>query len=644
MPTFEITGPDGKKYRVTGESADGALAALQDAVGGQAKDEGPAIPQGFSDVWTDEMLFGFPSVAAAGMNAAIRAPFTDKSIGEEYTSIREAQKRGRKQYADEAPVRNALASIGGGIMGAGKLMGAGATATRLIPAGATGLGAAGANIAANAADGAIYGGLSALGHGEDIGQGAGIGAVLGGAAYPVVQAAKGIGNFAGGILGIGNQGRANEAVVEAMRRANLDESQIAAMLDDAARAGQPEYMVADALGNPGQRMLSGVARSPGDMRTTIADTLQARQAGQGERLVNALSEGFAAPQTAQRTGERLTAARASDAARNYGAARAGAGTVDPTEAIRLADDFLQPGASSVFQNATNIADDSVESAVRRARGYLTDGNSVLRDFNASQRAKMELDAMIEGAKPSVQRVLIPIRNALDDALSNASPEYAAARDAYRSQSKIIDALETGKGAASARTRATDNVRQFGGLSADEQKAFRVGYADPLIARVEAASTSPTTNKARLLQTGKSAQEFPAFAAPGQSEKLGDRIAREQRMFETANAALGGSKTADNLADLGEMSAFDPSMIGSIASGNFKGAIIQALTKGTQTLQGRNSQTRDLIAKMLLETSPTQATANLAKAVKAGERLTEVQEKLVRALLGGSVPVAGGAFN
>lgn len=644
MPTFEITGPDGKKYRVTGENADGAFAALQETVGEQTQPEGPSIPYGFTDVWTDEMLFGFPSKGAAGLSALIRAPFTDKSISEEYTNVRDMQKRGRKKYADEAPIRNALASIGGSVMGAGKLMNAGATATRLVPQGLSGLRAAGANILANTADGVAYGGLSALGHDENVAQGMAVGGALGGVAYPVIQAAKGAGNFIGGILGIGNQGRANEAIVEAMRRADLDESQIAGMLDDAARAGQGEYMVADALGNPGQRMLSGVARSPGDMRTTIAETLQGRQAGQGERLVNALSEGFAAPQTAQRTGERLTAARASDAARNYGAARATAGTVDPTEAVRLADDFLQPGASRVFQNSTNIADDSIEAAVRRARQYITDGNSLIRDFSTAQRAKMELDSMIEGAKPTVQRVLIPIRNALDDALSNASPEYSAARDAYRTQSNIIDALDTGKGAASARTRVTDNVREFNALSPAEQQTFRVGYADPLIARVEAAATSPTTNKARMLQTGKTAQEFPAFAAPGQSQRLGDRIAREQRMFETANAALGGSRTADNLADLGEMAAFDPSMIGSIASGNFKGAIIQALTKGTQALQGRNSQTRDLIARMLLETNPTQATANLARAVRAGERLTQTQEQLVRALLAGSVPLAGGALN
>jgi len=637
MPTFEITGPDGNRYRVTGENAEGALSALQQSLGADAPGpDGPAYPVGFSDVWTDDMLFGLPSKASAGLNALIRAPFTDKTIGEEYSALRDQWTRGREQYATEHPARNAAASIGGSVMGVGKLMNLGATTTRLVPAGATGLKTIGANVAANAADGAAYGALSALGHDEDVAQGAGMGAVLGGAAYPAIQAVRGAGNAIGGVLGIGNNSRAQTALAEAVSRSGLDEQQIAAALDDATRAGQSEFTVADAMGNAGQRMLSGVARSPGDMRQTIAETLLQRQMGQGERLSSALAEGFGARQTAQRTADRLTAARASDAARNYGAARAGAGTVDPTDAIRLADDFLSPGASRVFSNANNIADDSVEGAVRRARQYLTDGNSTIRDFGVAHRAKMEIDAMIERAQPSVQRVLIPIRNALDESLATASPDYAAARDAYRSQSRVIDAIDKGKQASSPRTRASDNTREFNMLSTDEQKAFRVGYADPIIARVESASSAPMTNKARMLQTGKSSQEFPAFAAPGQGERLSDRISREQRMFETANLALGGSRTADNIADIGEMASFDPSMIGSLATGNIRGAIVQALTRSAQHMQGRNSQTRDMIARALLETAPTRAAAELSAAVKRGDRLTEMQQHIIRAIIGGGV--------
>lgn len=45
MATFQITGPDGKKYRVSGESADGAMKALKSMQGTQA-----ALPPGGGDV------------------------------------------------------------------------------------------------------------------------------------------------------------------------------------------------------------------------------------------------------------------------------------------------------------------------------------------------------------------------------------------------------------------------------------------------------------------------------------------------------------------------------------------------------------------------------------------------------------------
>src|SRR5690348_15925808 len=46
MPTFQITGPDGKQYRVSGENAEGALSALQQHVGAPA----PSITDAVTDI------------------------------------------------------------------------------------------------------------------------------------------------------------------------------------------------------------------------------------------------------------------------------------------------------------------------------------------------------------------------------------------------------------------------------------------------------------------------------------------------------------------------------------------------------------------------------------------------------------------
>lgn len=599
-----------------------------------------------ASVYTDEMGFGLPGKVGAGLSALTQAglaalpgetPWEGKGVGDLYDKNRSQYQSARQEYAEQHPDANSAASVGGGILG-GSTMGrlAGTAFERVAPRLAQALeGSYLGRMAKDAVSGTAQGAVSAYGHDQDIGLPALIGGVVGGVSRPITSAVGGTASAIGSMMGFGNRGRSQAALAEALARSRQSPDDVYNDMSRAVQQGQPEYTVADSLGNSGQRMLSGIVRSPGDERQQIVEQLQRRQAGQGDRLVNALSEGFDAPQTAIQTRTAMTDARDAAADTNYAAARQSAGVVDPTGAIQHADNFLQPGASGVMSNQSNIADDSVEALVRRARGYLTDGNSVLTDFNAAFRAKRELDRIIK-KNPDV-RELYPIRNALDDSLANASQPYAAARDQFRRESQAIGAIDQGTAAASSRTRAADNIDGFNALQPDQQQPFRVGYADPHIARVEAASMSPTTNKARMLITGKTEQEFPAFAAPGRGDVMGDRIAREQRMFETANQALGGSRTADNLADATEMMGFDPTMLGiagNALTGNLRSAGMQALQHGVNLVQGRNQGTRDMLARMLMQGDPTAARAELAAAVARGQVLNNRQQALVQALIGG----------
>jgi hypothetical protein len=178
-------------------------------------------------------------------------------------------------------------------------------------------------------------------------------------------------------------------------------------------------------------------------------------------------------------------------------------------------------------------------------------------------------------------------------------------------------VDTGRSATSGRTRASDNIRTFGGLSSDEQNAFRAGYVDPLIAKVENSSISPTTNKARALMTEKTGQEFPVFAAPGRADQMGSRIAREQRMFETANAALGGSKTADNLADAADLNKFDPSIMTHLLQGRPVAAAISAVMKAINESRGLPPSVLTRIARGLMETDPNAARLLLSTGAQRG---------------------------
>lgn len=599
------------------------------------------IPYGAGAAWTDAATGGMAGKASAGLGALLRAPFTDKTIGEEYDEGYSSLKAAREKYAEESPAANMAANIGGGVVGGGQLMsGAGNLLSRIPGVNRVFNSGIVGRTAADLAGGTAFGGLSAAGYDEDVAKGALIGGVTGAVARPVMAVGGAALNTAAGLMGLGNQGRAANALSEAVARSGRSVNDIT---DDLARAtaeGQPQYAVADAMGNSGQRMLSGIVRAPGDGRQAVVEALQARQAGQGRRIQNALTEGFGAPQTAQQTEAAQRALRSADGAANYGAARTDAGAVNPTRAIEAADEFLGTGGSLP---RTGIADDSVEGVVRRARALLTDGENVVSDFDTALRAKIELDNMIETGSGTVQNKLKPIRDALDKSLEDSSDAYRNARDTYRQQSQALEAVQTGRDAAR-RGRVEDTIPAFNNMRPDQQQGFRAGYADDYIADVQKAA-GPMTNKARPLISDATAAEFPAFAIQGQGDTLMNRIGREQRMFETTNQALGGSRTADNLADTADAGGFDPTIIGNILTGNFASAAKTALSQSAAGISGRNQATRDMIARALMESSPTRANAALAGAVARGQRLTNAQQMVIRALIGGSVgATAGGTAN
>lgn len=430
-----------------------------------------------------------------------------------------------------------------------------------------------------------------------------VGALAGGAG-PVAAAplANALGRNTMGWVGasVNPQGFANRQMARAVAESGMTPQQIAHEVAAGRAAGQP-LTVADAMGNAGQRMLSNVARAPGVGRTMAVDFLEGRQGDQGRRMAQILAEGFDAPRTAAQTRKAMETARRTAGNANYGAARAQAGAVDISPAIAHADNFLRPGATRLMNPAANIADDSVEAAVRRARAYLTDGRSQITDFNGALRAKMELDAMIEGARPTVQRQLIPIRDAVDEALAATSKPYAAAKNQYRQHSRAIEAIDTGRAAAQ-RGRTEDTTRAFGALSPQEQAGFRVGYADNLIEGVQGGAMGQ--NKARPFTSQAMQTELPIFAAPGRAQPMMQQIGRENRMFETRAHALGGSKTADNLADM-QAAGVDPiSIITNALSGNFTTAARNLVGRSSGALSGYTPRVRELLAMALIEGNGT----------------------------------------
>lgn len=419
----------------------------------------------------------------------------------------------------------------------------------------------------------------------------------------------------------------------------VDESRVApgTVADQIAGAtaeGQPMFTVADALGNAGQRGLSTVARAPGQGRTDVVNFLEGRQGGQAGRVSNALAEGFEAPQTAAQTRDRLTTARDTAADRDYGAVRRDANPVDLSRVIGRIDDTLQPGATRIA-NRTNIADDSVESALQRVRDRLTDDRSTLTEFQAIQRARGNLSDTIERARRAGEgnkaRLLGQVLREMDTAMETASAGHRAANQRFAAGSRAIEAVDEGRTAAQ-RGRSEDTIRDFGARPAEQQAPFRAGYADPLIEQAQSAAFG--ANKARPLTSDAFGAEAAAMA-PG-APMMGRRLGRENTMFETRRQATGGSQTADNLADAAG-GGLDPTLIANAVMGNVHGVARGVLHAGTNMLTGNTPAVRAEMARILMMRGENATPANIRQTLEDLRR-AEVARQIHRRI-GNFAPLA-----
>lgn len=581
------------------------------------------------------ILGGLTDKAGAGISA-LAAPLTGAgvpgaTIGDRYTKNLALEKEIASDFEAAHPNVATAANLVGGLASTGAAAGTALGARALGLTAQTLPGQIGAGIAS----GGVIGGADAATRGGNPIEGAALGAGLGGA---IPGVARVLGAVAAPVVSnvsarLNPSGYAATQVARALAESGHTPQQIDAAINAAAGEGQGMFTAADAMGNPGQRMLSTVARAPGEGRTAVVDFLEGRQAGQGRRVANTLAEGFDSPQTAAQTETALTQARDTAGDTQYGAARQGAGPVDLTGAIRAIDQTLTPGLTQLAHPQSAIANDSIETALQNVRNRLTDGRSNLTDFTAVQRVRGDLADQVQTAVRAGQgnraRLLSGVLRQIDGAMEQASPGFLQANQNFAQASRNIEAVGQGRTAA-LRGRTEDTIPAFQALPAPGQAAFRSGYVDPLIEQAQGAAFG--VNKARPLTSDAFHQEAGTIGAaapvppgsigtvrmngqdyhmiqgvaparwplvqPNPRDIMMNRLGRENTMFETRATALGGSKTADNLADQGAM-GLDPSIIGHVLSGNHVGAMRGIFNAVSNGWNGNTPEVRRQVANILL---------------------------------------------
>ena len=630
MATFEIQGADGQIYEVQADTMEAAAQALSSVTSGQPVGGSATNSQAVGELSDklgatarglhNQAFFGFGDNVNGAMGAI---------AGNDYARTRDAYRTDLRQAQADHPMETAV----GGVIGAALP----ALATGGLATGASTLGTMGRGAMLGAVEGGLQGAGNADGQNvlANAGRDAALGFFLGGAAPAVVGAAgaakNAVKNPTTGVIdsmfGIANGRKANDAVLGALRSSGNKADDIAAMLAKAAQQGQPEFRLMDALGTSGQRQASGLARQGGDAGTEIADFLKQRQLDQGDRVGGFVEDAFGLRgTTAAKTTDALTAARGTAADAAYSAARGNAAPVNLNDTIATIDSLTK---RDPILGESALADTVIGKRLKALRAQMATGDQQLIDFDSVLNIKQDMFATMEGLRKSgktVPKELSDVYGALDGALEGSSDMYRTANDGFRDASKVIGAVDDGA-AMSKGGRYGDNVPAFNAMTPDQQGAARIGYGDDLMGKLERV-TAPTANRAAPLRSTKRVNEADAMTLDPALYR--DRLGRENTMWETQNRALGGSRTADNMADQEAMSqlaggAMDAAK--SAANLQFGDTVAKIGSMLGPIAKGQNDATRQLIAKALMSGD----SSVLAPALRQSAT-SESKRRMIEALL------------
>lgn len=595
----------------------------------------------------DDLQARFPAMARGALDTAtfglsdeLRGVIGAIDPNDTYQGARDDQRYRAALDRAHYPGARLAGQVAGGITAGLATAGPIDDALRLVP----GLRSGGA--AARMGRGALAGGLEGAAYGAGSGDEfddrfsqaltyGGLGAAAGAAIPTTAEIVRRLVlRPAGGMLGIGNQSRAANSVIRALEDAGMTPDQIDDALRRAAAEGQDVFSVADVLGHTGRRSLAGVASQPGRARTLAEDALTGRQADQSTRLAQFVEEAMGADDTAAQTATANRVARGVEGNLNYGAARANAQPVDVRNVLSVIDDRIGP------MDNTTIAGDGVDAALRnwrqRLAGTLQEGDDALpaelSDFGRVAGVRSDLSDAIEVAsragRNNEARELRRVLNALDEALEEASPDYAQARDSYAAASRVMEASDAGRSANAPRVRYEDVMDRWNAMSPEERQAFRVGYADRDLGAIEGARDSRNM-AGQLFNNTRQRQNYGLMA--DDADLFFRRVGREDTMSETRNAALSGSRTAELLADQAAANGEDISIIGNLLAGRPATAAGQVLGRAYNAAQGQNEATREIIARALLSRNPGEISRIIAPAQR-----NEAVNRLIAGLVRGGL--------
>ncbi|TRD03796.1 hypothetical protein FJV76_14255 [Mesorhizobium sp. WSM4303] len=688
MATFQITAPNGKKYRITGDDPSGAMAALHKMIGADAplssvkvdpttnQPEGvPAFNPGVEgyDPQSGEVVrgkadsammgaadttsFGFGDEAAAGLGTLI-----DKLPGGQGASYGQnlAEIRGNQADAQRDNPKSYLGGqIGGGIAqglvaGPGVLANAPTTLGRALGGAVTGAG---------------FGGLYGLGSGEDTegraiegAKGAGLGALVGGA-FPFVakgasSAYSAIANALSGKAAASAAGTTPEVLRMLGNVLDSDGTRSPVGQANMAKAGA-DAMLADA-GPNAKAILDTAIQRGGPGAVAARDAIAARTGRASSAIADALDNTLGSPEgvTAARTAIREGSAPARSAAYKAAyeapidySAEGGRAIEDivktrvPQSAIAEANALMRAEGNSSKQILAKVADDGSVTFEKlpdvRQLDYITRGLNEVAD-QADGAGKL-------GGTTAKGRAYSQLSQELRGHLKDLVPEYGKALETAADPIRRSKAVELGSklfSSATTRDQVDEAVR---GMTQAERDAVGQGVRSRLddamanVTRTVQDGDTPAREAIKALKDLSSRanrEKLEAVVGKTKAGSLFSEVDRAAQSFDLRASVTENSKTFARQATAAKVSQMtEPGAIGQALQGKPLKAgqrIAQALTGQTpENITAKQdavySQLADILTRPQGQAQQVfQALQGLGKTDKATEMMAG---RILRALGG-----------
>jgi hypothetical protein len=649
------------------------LLRTYEAPDGGTGDVAPKVDAPPPELSTGEAIAGGLRELAGGAafefadeaEAATRAALSGKSYDEVVNEIRLE----RAKFNEAYPVLGPTLNVAGGI---GTMFVPGVNvAGRAIQAG-TGISKLASPLARAAATGAVAGGTAGFGSGEgftDSAKKAALGTVFG---APLGVAAHGAGEaikWGRGVIGARGADatdeeaarKAAEIISRRIAEGGLDNAKIAELAELAKTYGIDNAPLGS-LTPELSRLTENVVNTPSGEQADLARRLFNTQSAAPQRVKSLAKDAVPTPDYFASEESVLKTLR-DNAERNYGSGWQNVEIRDPRIMQVLDDPAIRSAYMDALGNSRLQQQEAILNGVDPSQFKLREifdpildaegavvglspTGKMAPDMGTLNQVKIALDRKISSLYASGQggqaTSLRGLRDAFVKRLDEVGPkEFKAARNQYKGDIEIKEALEQGKNSSGLRWQ------QFGKFMKDyslgEQQAFKTGFMQQVMKGFE--DTGTRQNFAKNLLKENSLKKFQAVMDPGEFQVFEAALRREEQLFNDIGQATGNSATFRRAAEREDIQ-------NQIAGGNIENAvdILVNPTPGNIAMRTarflsnmRNANvsraTYTQLARMLKASSPDELEEVLTRLEAAAPVQKAVDRALERRVTKGGVAAA-----